>query len=111
MQQQRTGQPERVLSGLADLVNGGFAERVRLDAAARMLVLLRRAFDLARRGELPAPRAEGMAELEALLRGWCAETLTAAEYVEGMQPEQLRVLTQRAPAWAAALLRHTVRGA
>jgi hypothetical protein len=107
----QTGRPDRVLNGLADLVNGGFAERVRLDAAARMLVLLRRAFDLSRRGELPSPRAEGMAELESLLRGWSPDTLTAAEYVEDMRPEQLRVLTQRAPAWAAALLRHTVRGA
>ncbi|MCX7931711.1 MAG: hypothetical protein N2588_04085, partial [Rhodovarius sp.] len=97
------GQAGRVLEGLASLASGRFAERMRLEAAARMLVLLRRALDLAERGELHGPpREEELREIEPILRGWAPEALTAAEYVEHLTAEQVMRLTTLGPLWAEA---------
>jgi hypothetical protein len=75
------------LDALRGLAQGDLAERLRLDAAARILGIVRR---MAKDG-IPAPRA-------AL--DWNPALVTAREQAEAMTPAQVDALLAEAPVWA-----------
>jgi hypothetical protein len=75
------------LDALRGLAQGDLAERLRLDAAARILGTVRR---MAEDG-VPAPRA-------AL--DWDPTLTTAREQAEAMTPAQVDALLAEAPRWA-----------
>lgn len=83
------------LDALAELAQGGLPERLRLEAAARVLGTARRALELAD-GQVPLP--EGMA-------GWDHVATTAREHVETLTPRQVDRLVAEGPRWAVAVLR------
>lgn len=80
---------------LVELAEGGLAERLRLEAAARVLGTARRALELTG-GNAPLPPA---------MRGWDHTATTAREHAETLTPRQIDALLAEGPRWAAALLR------
>ena len=95
----------RVRAGLTALATGRFAERLRLEAAASLLLLTHRALRLAQGGLWVrlASNAPGAA-LERIVSAWQPETLTAAEYVEGLLPADVSALIELGPIWAESML-------
>ncbi len=87
------------LDALNTLARGDLAERLRLEAAARILCTARRAAELAAAGEL-----SGQAALPEAVRRWDASVLTAREFAEAMTPAEVDALLADAPRWAAGLL-------
>lgn len=95
----------RVRDGLSALATGRFAERLRLEAAASLLVVVHRALQLARSGQWVRLGSEAPgAALERIVGTWNPDTLTAAEYVEGLMPAQVSALIELGPIWAEAML-------
>lgn len=95
----------RVRDGLSALATGRFAERLRMEAAASLLVVVHRALQLARSGlwvrlGTDAPGAA----LERIVGSWQPETLTAAEYIEALTPGQVSGLMELGPIWAESML-------
>lgn len=90
----------RVLAAVAELADGGLAERMRLDAAARVLVMARRLLTLTPREAAQGP-ASGL--VLRVARGWDPAATTAAEHVEGLAPSELDAFLAAAPRWAAAV--------
>lgn len=95
----------RVRDGLSALATGRFTERLRLEAAASLLVLTHRALQLARGGlwEQLASNAPG-AGLERIVAAWRPEDVTAAEYVETLMPADVKALIELGPIWAESML-------
>ncbi len=92
---------QRAQRALEELADGSFAERMRLEAAARIIVTLRRVAVLAAEGEFGGAMPSGpLAELAAR---WDATAMTASEFAETLTPTELALLTDGAPAWAEAL--------
>jgi hypothetical protein len=98
---------ERVLASLAELVAGGMAERMRRDAAARVLVTARRLMALSATGYgtggRPGQEAPAAAEhriVTDLAMAWDPEVLTAAEFVETLTPTETDTLLSLARSWA-----------
>jgi hypothetical protein len=90
------GQRRRVtMDALAELAQGGLSERLRLEAAARVLGTARHALEMAE-GGLPMPEA---------MAGWDSSVVTAREHVETLSPRQIDRLVEEGPRWAAAVLR------
>ncbi|WP_372620765.1 hypothetical protein [Falsiroseomonas sp.] len=89
-----------VMAAVAELADGGLAERMRLDAAARVLVTARRAAALA-----PHEASPGSATAIVLrvARGWDPAVTTAAEHVEALAPAELDSFLAAAPRWAASV--------
>ena len=87
---------ERSLSELADSCP---MERARLDAAARILTVARRAAGF----HLPA--SDATRAVAEILRHWDPQAVTALEYVETLPEAALDRLLRAAPAWAAAARR------
>ena len=83
------------MDALTELAQGGLAERLRLEAAARVLGTARHALEMAE-GELPVPEA---------MVGWQRGVVTAREHVETLTPRQIDQLIEEGPRWAAAVLR------
>lgn len=90
----------RALLALEELADGSFAMRMRHEAAARIVVTLRRVALLAEAGELPA--GDAPCALAAIAAGWDARAMTAHEYAEGLPAGDLALLLAEAPAWAEA---------
>lgn len=90
----------RVMAAVAELAEGGLSERMRLDAAARVLVTARRMLTLA-----PREAATGAAAATVLrvARGWDPSVTTAAEHVEQLAPADLDAFLAAAPRWAASV--------
>ncbi|WP_439550122.1 hypothetical protein [Falsiroseomonas sp.] len=103
----RVREPEaakiRALRSIADLAGEGLAERMRVDAAARILTIARRALQL----QLHAAPAQPSAGMEALVadlaRGWDPSATTATEYLEALSVQQLDAFLAAAPGWAASV--------
>lgn len=98
---------ERVLASLAELVSGGMAERMRRDAAARVVVTARRLLALSATGfgagAQPGRDDPGLAAHRTVTEhaaGWDPEVVTAAEYVDGLAPAELDALLAAARPWA-----------
>jgi len=94
------------LQSLADLASGRFAERMRLEAAARMLVVIHRTLLLRAAGLLRQPvphqaQRRAVLEVERIARGWHPAAITAAEFVHDLSPGDVRLLLEFAPIWAA----------
>ncbi|EHL96880.1 hypothetical protein HMPREF9946_04541 [Acetobacteraceae bacterium AT-5844] len=87
------------LDALNTLAQGDLAERLRLEAAARILCTARRAAELVASGELA-----GRVELPEAARNWDASVMTAREFAEAMTPAQIDALLADAPRWAAGVL-------
>jgi hypothetical protein len=98
---------ERVLASLAELVAGGMTERMRRDAAARVLVTARRLMALSAAGYgaggrpgREAPAAAGDRIVTDLATAWEPEVLTAAEFAETLTPTEIDTLLSAARSWA-----------
>lgn len=93
-------EPGHVLAAVVELAEGGLAERMRLDAAARVLVTARRMLRIA-----PHQAAAGQAAEVVLrvARAWDPAATTAAEHVEALAPADLDAFLAAAPRWAASV--------
>jgi hypothetical protein len=90
----------QLMGTLAEMAGDGLAERMRIEAAARVLVTARRAAQL-------LGASAGGAETGAIARlgrAWDPALMTAAEYAETLRPAELDALLRAAPAWAAGLV-------
>ncbi len=96
----RKAEATRVAQALAELANGGLAERMRLDAGVRVLVTARRALALAG-GAVPADADAAL--VMDVAAGWDPAATTAAEHVEAMPVAELDAFLAAAPRWAARL--------
>jgi hypothetical protein len=90
----------RAMEAVAELAGRGLAERMRLDAAARVLVTARRLMRVA-----PREAASGVAAKVVLRVAWPWDpaATTAAEHVEGLPVEELDAFLAAAPRWAASV--------
>jgi hypothetical protein len=90
------------LAALRELACGAFAERMRREAAGRVLVTARRVAELAAEGALaPQPRAESRVEQAA--QRWRRTSLPLAAFVATLAPAELAALLAEAPEWAEAV--------
>jgi len=95
----------RVREGLSALASGRFAERLRLEAAASLLILTHRALMAVRGGFWQGLRGDApAAALERIIASWQPELLTASEYVESLAPADVTALIELGPLWAEAML-------
>ena len=90
----------RVMAAVAELADGGLMERMRLDAATRVLVAAHRMLAVA-----PREAATGAAAATVLrvARGWDPAVTTPAEHVEALTPAELDGFLAAAPRWAASI--------
>ncbi|HZF74889.1 MAG TPA: hypothetical protein VE033_03505 [Acetobacteraceae bacterium] len=91
---------DHLIGALAEMAGGGLAERMRVEAAARILVIARRA------GQLLGTGAGGaeVAVVARLEQAWDPALITATEYADTLRPAELDALLRAAPAWAASLV-------
>jgi hypothetical protein len=91
-------QAMRVIETVAELADGGLAERMRIDAGVRLLVSARRlAAALPRAGRPSGAESTVM----RVTRGWDASATTAAEYLETLPVAELDAFIEAGPIWAA----------
>lgn len=92
----------RALDTLACLVGGRFGERMRMEAAARIIVTARRVALLAAAGTLaPLPATERPAALiTTVAEAWDAAVMTVNEFIETLEPAEIAAILAEAPAWA-----------
>jgi hypothetical protein len=96
---------DRALDGLAELSSGRFAERMRIDAASRLLVTVHRVLRLRAAGMMitPQPRPaqrRAMLEVERICTGWNPASMTATEFVSDLPPADVKLLMELSPVWA-----------
>ncbi len=89
---------------LADMAEGSFADRIRLEQAARVVVAARRAARLAEQGAIVMPSVADPAvqAVTEIARHWDDRAVTALEYAESLPAAALDRLLRAAPGWAAA---------
>ena len=96
---------DHTIQRLTELSSGGFAERMRLDTAARLLVIIHRVLRLRAAGLMrapdpwPVPRDEWLA-LERIGAGWNPDEMTASEFASDLEPADVTLLLELCPAWA-----------
>jgi hypothetical protein len=90
----------RVMAAVADLAGPGLEERMRLDAAARVLVTARRLLRVAPR---EAASGASAATVLRVARAWDPMATTAAEQAETLAPAELDAFLAAAPRWAASV--------
>lgn len=90
---------------LSDLVGGGLEERMRVEAAARILVAVRRVdAAVAAAGRTAASAATPTeAKVAALARSWDPTVLTAQEFAESLSVVEIDCLLRDAPRWASRM--------
>jgi hypothetical protein len=91
----------RALETLASLVGGTFWEKMRIEAAARILVTARRVALLAESEQLEGPAPEGA--ILDLAQRWDAGAMTANEFAETLETAEIVAVLAEAPAWAEAV--------
>ena len=91
----------RALETLASLVGGTFWEKMRIEAAARILVTARRVALLAEGGQLEGAAPEST--IRTLAQLWDASAMTAHEFAETLQTAEIIGVLAEAPAWAEAV--------
>lgn len=89
-----------VMAAVAELAGGGLHERMRLDAAVRVLVTARRMLAVAPREAAAGPAASVVLRVA---RAWDPAATTAAEHVEALAPAELDAFLAAAPRWAASV--------
>lgn len=97
-------QTEALTRTLAEMAEGGLAARIRLEQAARVVTVARRASELAAEGamRLPATSDASARAVTEIARHWDAGAVTALEYVETLPEAAIERLLRAAPRWAAA---------
>lgn len=105
-----TAMRESALLALAEISSGRFAERMRLDAASRLLVVVKRVLVLRAAGLMaePVPRPaqrRAVLEIDRIVSPWNPTTTTAAEFVQDLAPSDVRLLVDLASVWAGAAAR------
>jgi hypothetical protein len=93
-------EPGRVLAAVVELAEGGLAERMRLDAGARVLVTARRMLAIAPREAAAGQAAEVVLRVA---RAWDPAATTAAEHVEALVPGELDAFLAASQRWAASV--------
>lgn len=90
----------RVMAAVAEMAEFGLSERMRLDAAVRVLLTARRMLAMS-----PREAATGAASAVVLrvARAWDPAATTAAEHVEQLAPSELDAFLTAAPRWAASV--------
>ena len=96
---------QRALETLASLVGGTFWEKMRIEAAARIIVTARRVALLAESGALEGPPPSGVI-LPAAAR-WDAVAMTANEYAETLETAEIVAILAEAPGWSEAVWAQT----
>lgn len=91
----------RALETLASLVGGTFWEKMRIEAAARILGTARRVALLAEAQLLDGPTPQGT--ILAIAQRWDAGAMTANEYAETLETPEIVAVLEEAPAWAEAV--------
>ncbi|MBX9750353.1 MAG: hypothetical protein K5Q68_12275 [Roseococcus sp.] len=91
----------RALETLASLVGGTFWEKMRIEAAARILVTARRVALLAEADQLEGPPPDGA--ILPIAARWDAAAMTANEYAETLETAEVVAILAEAPAWAEAV--------
>lgn len=91
----------RALEALAALVGGTFWEKMRIEAAARILVTARRIALLAEGDLLQGPAPAG--SILALALRWDAGVMNANEFAETLETAEIVAVLAEAPAWAEAV--------
>jgi len=96
---------DRTIQSLAELSSGGFTERMRLDAAARLLVTVHRVLRLREAGMMSAPdpwppHRHELLEVERICAGWKPCEVTASEFVTDLPPADVTLMMELCPAWA-----------
>ena len=89
------------LEALAEIANDNLAERLRHEAAARILVAARRVRTLIREGHAPRHTSEHL--VDTLAAEWDPRAVTALEYAETLPIRLLDGLLGAAPRWARAM--------
>lgn len=102
MPDMRVGAPRQaekagVMQAVTELAEGGLAERMRMDAAVRVLVTARRVAALLPQAEPLTPAA---AIVMRIAGGWDPLATTAAEYTETLRVADLDALLNAATHWA-----------
>jgi hypothetical protein len=90
----------RLMAAVAELADGGLTDRMRVDAATRVVVAAHRLLAIA-----PREAATGAAAATVLrvARGWDPAVTTAAEHAEALTPAELDSFLAAAPRWAASI--------
>lgn len=92
------------LATVTELATGQFAEQMRLDAAQRVIVMVRRVAVL-------QALADGLGQMQAPPQGWLSQlartwdphAMTAREFVELLSPGDVDRIVFEATAWARAV--------
>jgi hypothetical protein len=91
---------QRALETLAALVGGTFWEKMRIEAAARIIVTARRMALLAESGALEGAAPAGV--ILPIAARWDAAAMTANEFAETLETAEIVALLEEAPGWAEA---------
>ncbi|UPY37481.1 hypothetical protein [Sediminicoccus sp. KRV36] len=92
---------QRALETLASLVGGTFWEKMRIEAAARIIVTARRVALLAASDALEGNPPQGL--ILPIAARWDATAMTAIEFAETLQTAEIVALLEEAPGWAEAI--------
>lgn len=92
---------ERALETLASLVGGTFWEKMRIEAAARIIVTARRVALLAEGAALAGPPLAGV--ILPIAARWDAAAMTAHEFAETLETAEVVAILEEAPGWAEAV--------
>ena len=98
------------MEALAEVATGRFAERMRLDAAARLLLVVKRVLLLRAAGMLrevapQPPQRRAVTEVERIVARWNPGVTTAAEFVQDLTPRDVMLLVNLAQIWAGVAAR------
>ena len=85
----------------AGAAGGNDAEKLRYEAAARVLLAARRVHLLVGAADAARPQAEPL--VDSLAAGWDPRAVTALEYAESLPLRALDGLLRAAPRWARAM--------
>jgi hypothetical protein len=96
---------QRALETLASLVGGTFWEKMRIEAAARILVTARRVALLAEAGAMGGPPPPGV--IMPIAARWDAAAMTANEFAETLETAEIVAILEQAPAWSEAVWAET----
>jgi hypothetical protein len=91
---------QRLMAVLGEFAAGDLADRMRLDAAVRVLVTARRLLGVA---PLEAMAGPGAAVILGVVQGWDPLATTAAEHLDMLPAAQLDAFLAAAPGWATAV--------
>lgn len=92
---------QRALETLASLVGGTFWEKMRIEAAARIIVTARRVALLAEGGGLEGLPAPGV--IMPVAARWDAAAMTSNEYAETLETAEIVAILEEAPGWSEAV--------